>query len=257
MNIEGSAALPDDLERELSRHAPRNRCDGGFYAISDKVREAILKRTPLKVVVVTADIRRSTRIMLNSIDLLEYADIIDDFVSDFRTVLSHHQGWFDKFTGDGFICYWLAEEDHAQHCATVLSFSATVMQIFRKFYMPALSSNLSLQPAGVGLSIGIDVGECFVTRIAGDLTVLGYPVVGSVRMSDAARRPYQVLLHGDAVRHMSEQVRTGAGKLGDDMTYVANPTTVRTKDHPGGVAVAEIRFACNGQDLFPESLAPS
>lgn len=247
---------PDELECELLRHAPKNRSDGGVYAITEKARDAILNRKPLKVIVLTADIRGSTRIMLNSIDLLEYAETIDDFVSDFRTVLSHQQGWFDKFTGDGFICYWLVDEDHTEHCETVLSFAVTVMQIFRKFYMPTLCGNLPFQPTGVGLSIGIDVGECLVTRIAGDLTVIGHAVVGSVRMCDAARQPFQVLLHSDAARHMSQRGQKMKGRATDEVTYTAAPATVGTKDCPDGVAVVEIRFASNGQDVFPESLLP-
>jgi class 3 adenylate cyclase len=116
--------------------------------------------------VLTADIRRSASILKESIDIPQYAHMLDDFVGEFRTVLSYHGGWFDKFTGDGFICYWLVENNFVELMDTVLDFSCAVMDNFRTYYYPTFVSNMRNVPSGIGLSIGVDAGPCHLPPAA-------------------------------------------------------------------------------------------
>ena len=98
-----------EIEQQFHRHAPRDPDDPTRTRVSASVRKALAEQSGVTAIVLTADIRRSASILKESIDIQQYAKVLDDFVAEFRTVLSYHGGWFDKFTGDGFICYWLVE----------------------------------------------------------------------------------------------------------------------------------------------------
>ena len=91
------------IEQQFQTHAPRDRLDPNRTEVSPTIRRAIVERSAIDAIVLTADIRRSAGILKESIDILQYASVMDDFVGEFRTELSYHGGGFDKFTGDGFI----------------------------------------------------------------------------------------------------------------------------------------------------------
>jgi hypothetical protein len=46
-------------------------------------------------------------------------------------------------------------------------------------------------PSNVGLSLGLDAGPTYFVTVADDLTVVGSPVVGAVRMVSAAGKPWE------------------------------------------------------------------
>jgi class 3 adenylate cyclase len=238
------------MDHHLQRHAPRKHFDPTRTDVSPRVRRAIAERQPIEAIVMTADIRKSSSVMRESIDPLQFANILDDFVGEFRTVLGYHDGWFDKFTGDGFICYWLIEDSYAAQMETVLAFSATVMESFRSYYCPAFIANLRNIPSGVGLSIGIDAGPCHVAPVAGDLTLLGQPIVGAVRMADAARRPYELLMNAYPGNRLTEGGTRNTGHLATDLNYQATKCIVETKEYPEGQEAYAVTFLKGGQNIF-------
>ncbi len=238
------------IDRHLERHAPRDRFDPTRTEVSSRIRRAIADREPIEAIVLTADIRRSSALMKESIDALQFATILDDFVGEFRTVLCYHNGWFDKFTGDGFICYWLVENSFASHMETVLAFSATVMENFRRYYYPAFLGNLRNIPSGVGLSIGIDAGPCHVAPIAGDLTLVGLPIVGAVRMADAARRPYELLMNAYPGNRLTDGAQNRVYDLAGALHYTAENVRVPTKEYPDGQEAYRIDFRKGERSLF-------
>ncbi|MDP2170598.1 MAG: hypothetical protein Q8J96_09265 [Rhodocyclaceae bacterium] len=238
------------VDRQLQRHAPRDRFDPTRTDVSPRIRRAITERLPVEAIVMTADIRRSSSVMKESIDILQFANILDDFVGEFRTVLCYHNGWFDKFTGDGFICYWLVDEGFATQMETVLAFSATVMESFRSYYYPAFLANLRNMPSGVGLSIGIDAGPCYVAPVAGDLTLVGLPIVGAVRMANAARKPYELLMNAYPGNRLTDGASRNSGQLATDLRYQAAPCCVQTKEYPEGQEAYSFNFLKNGKNLF-------
>lgn len=61
--------------------------------------------------VLVGDIRQSTSIMKESISSKEFAQITRDFVKAIKSTANTNEGWFDKFTGDGFIIYWIYGDD--------------------------------------------------------------------------------------------------------------------------------------------------
>src|SRR4029453_7829895 len=38
-----------------------------------------------------------------------FASVMDRFVSSVRSGIRRSGGWFDKFTGDGFLAYWIVQ----------------------------------------------------------------------------------------------------------------------------------------------------
>lgn len=238
------------IDGHLSRHAPRHHIDPTHTDVSPRIRRAIAEKLPVEAIVMTADIRKSSSVMKESIDILQFANILDDFIGEFRTVLSFHGGWFDKFTGDGFICYWLIEDGYTEQMEAVLTFSATVMESFRRYYYPAFASNLRNVPSGVGLSIGIDAGSCHAAPVAGDLTLVGPPIVGAVRMANAARQPYQLLMNALPGHRLTDGARIYDGRLAGDLHYQATTCRVVTKEYPEGQEAYAFAFLKNGRNLF-------
>lgn len=231
----------DEIECLLQTHAPRDRFDPTRTIVSPTIRKSILSHSAVEAIVLTADIRRSASILKESIDIPQYAHMLDDFVGEFRTVLSYHGGWFDKFTGDGFICYWLVESNFVEIMDTVLDFSCAVMDNFRTYYYPTFVSNMRNVPSGIGLSIGVDAGPCHLLSIAGDLTIVGSPIVGSVRMNDACQ-PYQLLLNAYPGTRLLEGMRNKPGKLSADLTYRVAPKIIATKEYPRGQESFAVEF---------------
>ena len=237
------------IEHQFRSHAPLDRFDPTRTNVSPEIRHAISEVSAIEAIVLTVDIRRSSSVLKESIDIAQYAKILDDFVAEFRTVLHYHGGWFDKFTGDGFICYWLIENPFAEHMDTVLDFCCSVMDNFRSYYYPAFVANMRNEPTGIGLSIGVDAGPCYLTPIVGDLTIIGSPIVGSVRMCDTCL-PYHLVLNAYPGSRLVEAMTGPSGHLSDDLAYQVESKSVATKEYPEGQVAYSVEFYRKGQRLF-------
>lgn len=243
------AAEGGEIEQQFRSHAPLDRFDPTRTNVSPAIRQSIASELAIEAIVLTVDIRRSSCVLKESIDIPQYARILDDFVAEFRTVLHYHGGWFDKFTGDGFICYWLVENAFTERMDTVLDFCCSVMDNFRTYYYPAFVANMRNEPAGIGLSIGIDAGPCYLTPIVGDLTIIGSPIVGSVRMCDACL-PYRLILNAYPGSRLLEGMATVCGRLSDELAYQVETTSIATKEYPQGQVAYSVEFFRKGERLF-------
>jgi class 3 adenylate cyclase len=239
----------EEIDLLCARHAPHIADDPTRVRISERVRRAISTQSPLDALVLTADIRRSASVLKESIDVAEYARLLNDFVGEFRTVLSFHGGWYDKFTGDGFICYWLPEGRFVDTMQTVLDFSCSVMESFKTYYYPAFLANMRNIPANIGLSIGIDAGPCYLTPIVGDLTLIGAPIVGSVRMSGNSG-PYHLMLNAHPGGLLLESMPEEMGQLSAELGFKLVRHQVKTKEYPEGQITHAVEFFRQGKRLF-------
>jgi class 3 adenylate cyclase len=109
----------------------------------------------------------------------------------------------------------------------------------------ANSRNLS---GGVGLSIGLDAGPGYLVQIAGELTIVGPPVVGAVRMVTAASTPKEILANVYLGEHLHEQQDGTYEALGIASTREYRPT----KEYPKGQEVYALTFA----PRTPEETSP-
>jgi class 3 adenylate cyclase len=155
-------------------------------------------------------------------------------------------GWFDKFTGDGFLAYWIVppdpqEEYQRRFVEAAGNLAHTAHELIELFHSRVLedfrrnSRNLS---DGVGLSIGLDAGPGFLVQIAGELTVVGPPVVGAVRMVTAAAGPQEIVANVYLGEHLHDEEDGIYEALGMTATRESRPT----KEYPRGQEVYALTF---------------
>ncbi len=184
-----SSTLSDKIS--LPIHAPA----GWQKIISAQKLERLVKTgDQVGIHVLVGDIRKSTYLMKESISSKRFAHITRDFMKAVRDTASKNEGWFDKFTGDGFIIYWIYgdELNQQKYISRILSFSDALLSIFPDV-MNEYRTNSTNFPADTGLSLGIDSGLCTLVNIE-DLNIIGPPVVGASRMVSEAE-PFEILFN--------------------------------------------------------------
>jgi class 3 adenylate cyclase len=137
----------------LSIHAP----DHWQKIVSPIELERLLSTgDPVDIHVLVGDSRKSTFLMKESISLKRFAIITRDFMKAVRDTAGKNEGWFDKFTGDGFIIYWIyeVETNQQKYISQILSFSDPRLSIFQEV-MNEYRTNSTKFPAGSGLSRGL------------------------------------------------------------------------------------------------------
>lgn len=175
--------ISEGFRNLIGNHAPTG-WESGFSR--EQVR-GLLGGEPLACVVLSLDIRMSTALMYEAKDLRAYAQVLAEFVSFVRGQLQESGGWFEKFTGDGLIGFWphVGDREAPTMIDAVLR-ARFAMMVFRDVAMPQLRRNSQSFPSDVGLSAGLDLGLASLVEIGGHLNLVGKPVVGAVRMVNAA-----------------------------------------------------------------------
>ncbi|MGO8877172.1 MAG: adenylate/guanylate cyclase domain-containing protein [Acidimicrobiales bacterium] len=176
-------APPEEaLVRSLAaRHAPEQR------EFLEEVVSAAINHKSLTCVVISCDIGKSTFLMKEAVSPARYASTLDQYVSAAKHVVRNHAGWFDKFTGDGFLAYWpYGQGDLIPTIEMVIKAMLVAIDFFNDKFIPLFRANSQNFPDGVGISMGLDAGTCFPAVVADDLTIIGAPVVGAVRMGSVA-----------------------------------------------------------------------
>jgi class 3 adenylate cyclase len=243
-----SEPIDREEEREriaglLANHAPP---DWEERFEREPLLDAIIDTTPLQMFVMAADIRESTLLMKEAVHFEQFAKIMDKFVSAVRSGIGTPGGWFDKFTGDGFLAYWIVQSSSRDEYQRVFVEAAgnlahTAHQLIELFHRRVLedfrrnSRNLS---DGVGLAIGLDAGPGFLVEIAGELTLVGPPVVGAVRMVSAASRPQEIFANVYLGEHLHDEQDGIYEALGMQATRESRPT----KEYPKGQEVYVLTF---------------
>lgn len=174
--------------------------------------------------VVIGDIRGSTHLMREAISSREYATITTMFTEKMRKLAQDNSGWFDKFTGDGFVVYWIYGARHAKFLHQVIAFSKSAHEAFEGEIFPEHRKNARNLPAHVGLALGIDSGRCALEEIAGDFTIIGHAVVGATRMAEAAAK--RETLCNIRMGHILNEEPSLQGK------FELQATVAKTKEYP-------------------------
>jgi class 3 adenylate cyclase len=247
-----------DLERArigdlLKAHAPP---DWEKRFRRDDLLDAIIDGEPLQMFVMAADIRESTMLMKEAVRFERFAFIMDKFVTAVRRGIGSPGGWFDKFTGDGFLAYWVVQtapedeydEAFVQAAGNIVHTAQSLIDFFHRRVLEDFRNNSRNLSGGVGLSMGLDAGPGYLVQIGGELTVVGPPVVGAVRMVNAAIRPREIMANiflGERLR--AEQNGVYAG-LGVTVTREHRPT----KEYPRGQEVYALTFEHETPDQAAE-----
>jgi hypothetical protein len=115
----------------------------------------------------------------------------------------------------------------------------SLVDLFQRRVLEDFRSNSRNLPGYAGLSMGLDAGPGYLVQIAGELTVVGPPVVGAVRMVTTAIAPAEIVANvflGDRLREQQEGVYA---ELGVSVTRERRPT----KEYPNGQEVYVLSFA--------------
>lgn len=138
----------------------------------------------INMTVVSIDIRDSTQLMLNAKSPKDFISFISDLSTCLSTLVKSSCGVYDKFTGDGLLCFFPSFYSGEDHVYLALSLAETCHKKFTELYSRHYG-NFSVVRADVGLGIGVDTGETYLTFVNNEPTVIGTPVVYACRLSGA------------------------------------------------------------------------
>ena len=233
----------DRVARLLEPHAP---ADWEKRFQKDRLLGAIVAGEPVTMFVMAADIRESTTLMKEAIKFERFAHVMDKFVSSVRQGITRSGGWFDKFTGDGFLAYWIVQsvskeeydQNFVQAAGNIAHTAHTLIDLFHRRVLEDFRSNSRNLSGGVGLSMGLDAGPGYLVEIAGELTIVGPPVVGAVRMVTAAQLPREIIANVYLGEHLQREENGVYEALGVTVTRDFRPT----KEYPKGQEVNALTF---------------
>jgi len=183
-SVTGPTPAPKSgLEESFARHGP----PGARRQLTPEAVRSLAEEGSASVhaAVVVGDLRMSGLLIREAVSASLFARYIIGFTEAVRGLTNSFDGWFDKFTGDGFISFWLFR-DEEEIVTTVPGFCRSVIPASEAL-IDNLKRNSRNFPVGVGLAIGIDAGSCELVRVSDALTIVGSPIVGASRMVSGAR----------------------------------------------------------------------
>ena len=133
-------------------------------------------------VIMAVDIRRSTELMLKAREPKLYADFITNLCSDLTKIIVDNYGVFDKFTGDGLLCFFPEFYSGQDAIYYAVKAAAECHSKFTEHYQKNRKCFKTVL-MNVGLGIGIDYGKTHLVKMQDQLTVIGEPVVYACRLS--------------------------------------------------------------------------
>lgn len=151
---------------------------------SEQLRNEFSGTEPRALFAMSVDIRRSTDLMLKARTPQAFAKFITNLCNDLMDVVRNSNGVVDKFTGDGILCFFpefFSGKDAGYYALAAADACHTT---FSKHYRAHRSSFTSVLK-DVGLGIGVDYGQCHLVQVAGNLTIVGSPVVYACRLGGA------------------------------------------------------------------------
>jgi class 3 adenylate cyclase len=234
MEAEHRTDPEDALLSVLSRHAPPT----GAEQIGEEslAHLAATGSTPVEAVVVVGDLRMSGILLREATSPALYARFIIGFTEAVRGLAADSNGWFDKFTGDGFIAFWLYRDAPEATAQTVPRFCRAILPAAENL-IGNLRRNSRNFPVGVGLSIGVDSGPCELVQVGGSLTLVGSAIVGATRMVTGARAG-QALVNV----HLGTILEKARTELEAEGVRIAR-SVVRTKEFPEGQEAYAMDFS--------------
>ena len=151
---------------------------------SEPLRTEFLSSEARLLFAMSVDIRRSTDLMLKARTPQAFATFITNLCNDLMDVVRNNHGVVDKFTGDGILCFFPEFFSGKDAGYYALAAADACHATFNKHYRAHRNSFRSVLK-DVGLGIGIDYGECHLVQVAGNLTIVGSPVVYACRLGGA------------------------------------------------------------------------
>jgi class 3 adenylate cyclase len=151
---------------------------------SEEFQQRFEEQDHCEAVVMAADIRRSTELMLKARDPQLFAQFVMELCLKLQFIITQNYGVFDKFTGDGILAFFpkfYSGEDAAYYAVRAAHDSH---DCFSTHYRNSRNCFKSVI-IDVGLGIGIDFGLVHLVKMQDGYTAIGEPVVYACRLSSA------------------------------------------------------------------------
>lgn len=179
-----SSAEVDHSERAIrwKDHLPR-------WALLRDPDKLVREASDSPTIVVVGDIRRSQDLMTYSPEPGDFSRRIVDFIMTTRQLIEKNDGFFDKFTGDGFLVYFneaVCRTGESNHFECFLSFVREELAFCSRHFAEWSRTIRKLPSTNVGLAIGADLGLVKFHDLDYHLVAVGGAIVWASRMASIA-----------------------------------------------------------------------
>jgi DNA-binding response OmpR family regulator/class 3 adenylate cyclase len=174
-------------------------------------------------IVVVGDIRRSQDLMTYATDEQDFSSRMVEFISKTRSVLNKHGGFFDKFTGDGFLGYFnesICENYGSNYIDSFVDFILEFTGFCNAHFREWVKFVRKVPGQTVGLAVGADVGRVTFQSLDYHVVAVSESIVWASRMASAAMAEevlvnnllYQTLRRRKDLEFESREANTKSGE---------------------------------------------
>lgn len=158
--------------------------------IRNDLQDVMEKACRSTTIVVVGDIRRSQDLMTYAIDEQDFSRRMVEFISKTRSVLDRHGGFFDKFTGDGFLGYFnesICKLYGADYIDSFIGFIDEFTEFCNSHFREWVKFVRKVPGQSVGLAIGADLGRVSFQSLDYHVVAVSESIVWASRMASAAK----------------------------------------------------------------------
>jgi class 3 adenylate cyclase len=189
--------------------------------------ELISHASTSKSIVLIGDIRRSQDLMTYSIDPDLYSTNMEQFITTTKKLIDNNLGFFDKFTGDGFIVYFnnvMCNINNQNYIDCFINFIRDEMNFAIPFFENWERSIRRRPVEKIGLALGADMGKIEFKDIKNHLIAVGDAIVWGTRMASSSLANEILvnnLLHSVLIERNDISLREHRGKTKSGENFLA------------------------------------
>ena len=168
---------------KLMKYLSRVRESAGTKILEDEsFANQFLNNEEFSAVILSADIRRSTELMLKCQTPQIYAEFLNVLTSELSDCVKNRYGIYDKFTGDGLLAFFPDFYSGKKAVLHSLQCAYDCQKIFDTIFLN-YKKHFDIGDMETGIGVGIDSGTVFKAGEDLEYTVVGKPVVYACRFS--------------------------------------------------------------------------
>ena len=204
-------------------HMNNIKWNGRFpWEICDQIDDNLLRcLSENETVVIVGDVRKSQDLITYAVNPDTYRFNMVSYIESVRKIVLGSKGIFDRFTGDGFICYfnsYLSQMFRADLYKSVIDVCISIQDESKAFFDKWQQELQKISHDTIGLSIGIDAGKMHFSDDS-MLLAIGTPAVWATRVCAAGNA-------GDIILNNIPYTRISNGKFDYSFEKVLGTTKI-------------------------------
>jgi CheY-like chemotaxis protein len=230
-HIEGQISSPSANTDQMVHPAMARRLEGylkwrgHFPRLKTRVdpQDVMEKACRSTSIIVVGDIRRSQDLMTYATDEQDFSRRMVEFICQTRSMLNQHGGFFDKFTGDGFLGYFnesICEIYGSNYIDSFIGFIREFSVFCNAHFREWVKFVRKVPAQPIGLAVGADVGRVSFQSLNYHVVAVSESIVWASRMASAAKAEevlvnnllYQALRQRNDVTFESREAATKSGE---------------------------------------------